>query len=69
MRRIMCAKRRLRRRRSGLDDALMTGTVNKASIARRHLPRVRGHTNCLAESCGLERYGRDYLMACLGPDL
>ena len=55
--------------RSGLADALVTGPVSKASIARYHLPGFRGHTDYLAEACGLERYGRDYLMAFLAPDL
>jgi 4-hydroxythreonine-4-phosphate dehydrogenase len=38
-------------------------------IARQHLPGFKGHTDYLAEACGLERYGRDYLMAFLAPDL
>ena len=29
----------------------------------------RGHTEYLAARCGLERYGRDYLMTFLAPDL
>ncbi len=55
--------------RSGLADALVTGPVSKASIARHHLPGFRGHTDYLAEAAGLERYGRDYLMAFLAADL
>ena len=43
--------------------------VSKASIARHVLPGFVGHTDYLAERCGLERYGRDYLMAFLSPDL
>ncbi|MFL6289476.1 MAG: 4-hydroxythreonine-4-phosphate dehydrogenase PdxA [Thermoanaerobaculia bacterium] len=55
--------------RGGLADALVTAPVSKESIARHHLPGFKGHTDYLAEACGLERYGRDYLMAFLAPDL
>ncbi|HEX2225058.1 MAG TPA: 4-hydroxythreonine-4-phosphate dehydrogenase PdxA [Thermoanaerobaculia bacterium] len=55
--------------RSGAADALVTAPVSKSSIARYHLPGFKGHTDYLAEVCGLERYGRDYLMAFLAPDL
>ena len=55
--------------RSGTADALVTAPVSKASIARQHLPGFKGHTDYLAEACGLERYGRDYLMAFLAPTL
>lgn len=55
--------------RSGLADALVTAPVAKASIARHHLPEFRGHTDYLARQCGLERYGRDYLMAFLAGSL
>ena len=55
--------------RSGAADALVTAPVSKESIARQHLPGFMGHTDYLAEVCGLERYGRDYLMAFLAPDL
>ena len=55
--------------RSGEADALVTLPVSKVSIARHLLPGFRGHTDYLAEACGLERYGRDYLMAFLAPDL
>jgi 4-hydroxythreonine-4-phosphate dehydrogenase len=55
--------------RSGAADALVTAPVSKESIARHHLPGFVGHTDYLAEVCGLERYGRDYLMAFLAPDL
>lgn len=55
--------------RSGVADALVTAPVSKESIARQHLPGFVGHTDYLAEVCGLERYGRDYLMAFLAPDL
>jgi 4-hydroxythreonine-4-phosphate dehydrogenase len=55
--------------RSGAADALVTAPVSKSSIARQHLPGFKGHTDYLAEACGLERYGRDYLMAFLAPDL
>ncbi len=55
--------------RSGVADALVTAPVSKSSIARHHLPGFKGHTDYLAEVCGLERYGRDYLMAFLAPDL
>jgi 4-hydroxythreonine-4-phosphate dehydrogenase len=55
--------------RSGLAQALVTAPVAKESIARHHLPGFKGHTDYLAESYGLTRYGRDYLMAFLAPDL
>jgi 4-hydroxythreonine-4-phosphate dehydrogenase len=55
--------------RSRIVDALVTAPVSKLSIATQHLPGFRGHTDYLAESCGLEEYGRDYLMAFLAPDL
>jgi 4-hydroxythreonine-4-phosphate dehydrogenase len=55
--------------RSGVADALVTAPVSKSSIARQHLPGFKGHTDYLAEACGLERYGRDYLMAFLAPEL
>ena len=54
---------------AGEVDALVTAPVSKASIARHALPGFVGHTDYLAERCGLERYGRDYLMAFLAPDL
>jgi 4-hydroxythreonine-4-phosphate dehydrogenase len=54
--------------RSGAADALVTAPVSKESIARQHLPGFVGHTDYLAEICGLERYGRDYLMAFLAPE-
>jgi 4-hydroxythreonine-4-phosphate dehydrogenase len=55
--------------RQGTADALVTAPVAKDSIARHLLPDFRGHTDYLAAACGLERYGRDYLMAFLAPDL
>ncbi len=55
--------------RSGKADALVTAPVSKESIARHVLPGFKGHTDYLAEACGLERYGRDYLMAFLAPGL
>jgi len=55
--------------RSGIADALVTAPVSKESIARHHLPGFVGHTDYLAAACGLERYGRDYLMAFLAPGL
>lgn len=54
---------------AGEVDALVTAPVSKASIARHALPGFVGHTDYLAERCGLTRYGRDYLMAFLAPDL
>lgn len=54
---------------SGRADALVTAPVSKESIARHVRADFRGHTDYLAERCGLERYGRDYLMAFLAPDL
>src|SRR5215210_4463211 len=55
--------------RGGMADALVTAPVSKESIARQLLPGFKGHTDYLAEACGLERYGRDYLMAFLAPEL
>ena len=54
---------------SGVVDALVTAPVSKASIATQFLPGFKGHTDYLAEAYGLTRYGRDYLMAFLAPDL
>jgi len=55
--------------RSACADALVTAPVSKETIARWVEPDFRGHTDYLARSCGLERYGRDYLMTFLGADL
>jgi 4-hydroxythreonine-4-phosphate dehydrogenase len=55
--------------RSGVADALVTAPLSKESIARHADSAFRGHTDYLASACGLERYGRDYLMAFLAPDL
>lgn len=55
--------------RSGVIDALVTAPVSKESIAREVLPGFVGHTDYLAAACGLERYGRDYLMAFLAPGM
>ena len=55
--------------RRGAAAALVTLPVSKVSIARHLLPDFRGHTDYLAAACGLERYGRDYLMAFLAPGL
>lgn len=55
--------------RAGEVDALVTAPVAKGSIARHCRADFRGHTDYLAAACGLERYGRDYLMAFLAPDL
>ncbi len=52
-----------------MADALVTLPVSKESIARYHLPGFRGHTEYLAAAAGLERYGHDYLMTFLTPDL
>jgi 4-hydroxythreonine-4-phosphate dehydrogenase len=54
---------------SGVADALVTAPLAKDSVARHHLPGFVGHTDYLAAACGLERYGRDYLMAFLAPRL
>ncbi len=54
---------------AGRVDALVTGPVSKESIARHALPEFRGHTDYLAQACGLGRYGADYLMAFLSPGL
>jgi 4-hydroxythreonine-4-phosphate dehydrogenase len=50
-------------------DAVVTAPVAKSTIAEHLLPSFRGHTEYFAERCGLERYGRDYLMTFLAPDL
>lgn len=55
--------------RAGVADALVTAPINKASIAHELAPSFRGHTDYLAAGAGLERYGRDYLMTFLAPDL
>jgi 4-hydroxythreonine-4-phosphate dehydrogenase len=55
--------------RSGVVDALVTAPIAKLPIARHYRPDFRGHTDYLAEACGLERYGRDYLMTFLAPDM
>ena len=55
--------------RSGVADAMVTLPVSKESIANHHLPGFRGHTEYLAAKAGLDRYGRDYLMTFLSPDL
>ncbi|MEZ5331714.1 MAG: 4-hydroxythreonine-4-phosphate dehydrogenase PdxA [Thermoanaerobaculia bacterium] len=55
--------------RTGSAEGLVTLPVSKASIARHCRPEFRGHTEYLAAACGLERYGRDYLMAFLAPRL
>ena len=55
--------------RTGVADALVTAPIAKSSIAKYHRADFVGHTDYLAEVCGLERYGRDYLMAFLAPDL
>ncbi len=55
--------------RAGTVDAMVTAPVSKSSIASQHLPGFLGHTDYIAERSGLERYGRDYLMAFLTPDL
>lgn len=54
---------------SGVVPALVTAPLSKASVARHVLPGFTGHTEYLAEKAGLERYGRDYLMTFLAPDL
>ena len=54
---------------NGTIDGLVTAPVSKESISRHHLPGFVGHTDYLAAAAGLERYGRDYLMAFLAPGL
>jgi 4-hydroxythreonine-4-phosphate dehydrogenase len=54
---------------AGVARALVTAPVSKESIARHVLPGFKGHTDYLAEAAGLTRYGRDYLMAFLAPEL
>ncbi len=55
--------------RRGVVDALVTAPVSKSSIAKQVRSDFVGHTDYLAAACGLERYGRDYLMAFLAPEL
>ena len=55
--------------RSGAVDAIVTAPVSKSSIARHVKAGFVGHTDHLAAAFGLERYGRDYLMAFLAPEL
>ena len=54
---------------SGVASALVTCPLSKDTIHRHVLPGFVGHTDYLAERAGLERYGRDYLMAFLAPSL
>ncbi|MEO8277619.1 MAG: 4-hydroxythreonine-4-phosphate dehydrogenase PdxA [Thermoanaerobaculia bacterium] len=53
----------------GVIDAVVTAPVSKESIAHHVLPGFVGHTDYLAAACGLEKYGRDYLMAFLAPGM
>ncbi|HUO87385.1 MAG TPA: 4-hydroxythreonine-4-phosphate dehydrogenase PdxA [Thermoanaerobaculia bacterium] len=53
----------------GTAHALVTAPMSKRSVARHVRPGFAGHTEYLAAAAGLERYGRDYLMAFLAPDL
>jgi len=55
--------------RSGVGDALVTAPVSKATIARHARPGFVGHTDYLARIFELERYGRDYMMAFVAPQL
>ena len=66
---LACLDAALELAREGVADALVTAPVSKESIARHVLPGFRGHTDYLAEKCGLGRYGADYLMAFLTPEL
>ncbi|MEL7061631.1 MAG: 4-hydroxythreonine-4-phosphate dehydrogenase PdxA [Acidobacteriota bacterium] len=52
-----------------VGDALVTAPLSKIEIARHVAPDFRGHTDHLAQRAGLARYGRDYLMTFLAPDL
>ncbi len=54
---------------AGSVDAVVTAPVSKSSISAHHLAGFVGHTGYIAGRCGLERYGRDYLMTFLTPDL
>ncbi|MEM8933507.1 MAG: 4-hydroxythreonine-4-phosphate dehydrogenase PdxA, partial [Acidobacteriota bacterium] len=54
---------------TGDEAALVTAPLSKAEIAQHLHPDFRGHTDYLARNAGLERYGRDYLMAFLAPGL
>ena len=54
---------------TGLGDALVTAPLNKAVVAHHLLPDFRGHTDYLARVAGREKYGDDYLMTFLAPDL
>jgi len=55
--------------RAGAIDAIVTAPVSKSVIARHERPGFVGHTDYLAQAFGLERYGRDYLMAFVAPSL
>ena len=54
--------------RRGQCEALVTAPIHKGAIAAAgsHFP---GHTELLAEECGLTRYGRDYAMYFDSPKL
>lgn len=66
---LACLDAALAATRRGLADALVTAPLNKVEIARHLRPDFRGHTEYLADACGLKSYGRDYLMAFLAGDL
>lgn len=55
--------------RAGVVDAIVTAPVSKESIATHCRADFVGHTDYLAAACGLEQYGRDYLMAFLAPGM
>lgn len=54
---------------SDLADAVVTAPVNKYSIASHHRPDFRGQTEFVADLCGKDTYGRDFLMTFLTSDL
>lgn len=52
----------------GLCSALVTAPISKESI-KPTMPHFRGHTELLAERCGLTDYGRDFAMYFDSPKL
>jgi 4-hydroxythreonine-4-phosphate dehydrogenase len=55
--------------RSGAGDALVTAPLSKQVVSDHCLPGFVGHTDYLAQACGLVSYGRDYLMTFLAGGL
>lgn len=66
---VTCLETAVQLNLSDLADAVVTAPVNKYSIAKHHRPDFRGQSEFVAELCGKDTYGRDYLMTFLTADL